>query len=105
MKYTFEQKLKWVKDYMSGGWVPIPEGCPSSIGDWHDKVTRWVHVYERFGAEGLRHGRTRKFAKEQKPRGGGGRVPWPGESAQSVGFFPRAWACDFFRRLWLRAYR
>ena len=102
MKYTFEQKLKWVKDYMSGGWVPIPEGCPSSIGDWHDKVTRWVHVYERFGAEGLRHGRTRKFAKEQKLAAV--RRVLAGESAKSVGF-SLGMACDSSVVCWLRAYR
>jgi hypothetical protein len=66
MKYTFEQKLKWVRDYMSGGWVPVPKGCRSSLKGWHKKVLTWIHVYEIFGEEGLRHGRTRKFSQGQK---------------------------------------
>jgi putative transposase len=102
MKYTFEQKLKWVKDYMSGGWVPIPEGCPSQIGDWHDKVMRWVHIYERFGAEGLRHGHTRKFASDQK-LAAVGRV-LAGESMMTVAYSLGMANCGRIVN-WLRAYR
>lgn len=102
MKYTFEQKLKWVRDYMSGGWVPIPEGCPSSIVGWHAKVMKWVHVYERFGAEGLRHGRTRKFSKERKLEAV--RRVLAGESARSVAY-SLGMACNSSVLIWVRAYR
>ena len=66
MKYTFEQKLKWVRDYMSGESVPVPKGCRSSLKGWHKKVLTWIHVYEIFGEKGLVHGRGRKLSQGQK---------------------------------------
>ena len=66
MKYTFEQKLKWVRDYMSGGWVPIPPACASSLKAWHKKVRKWARVYELFGEDGLGHGRTKKLSADEK---------------------------------------
>lgn len=102
MKYTFEQKLRWVKTYMSGGWVPVPEGCRSPLKRWHQKVTRWIRVYELFGAEGLRHGRTRKFSAGQK-LAAVGRV-LAGESSSSVAY-SLGMAENACVIIWLRAYR
>ena len=102
MKYTFEQKLRWVRDYMSGGWVPVPEGCRSSLARWHKKVMTWIHIYERFGAEGLRHGRARKFSEGQKLAAV--KRVLAGESIQSVAYSLGMANCGCVMN-WLRAYR
>jgi hypothetical protein len=60
-----------------------PKRVPSSLKGWHKKV-RWIHVYEIFGEEGLRHGRTRKLSQDQKLEAV--RRVLAGESANSVAF-------------------
>jgi len=102
MKYTFEQKLKWVRDYMSGGWVPIPPACASSLKAWHKKVRKWARVYELFGEDGLGHGRTKKLSADEKLAAV--KRVLAGESANSVAF-SLGKACPSNVLIWVRAYR
>ena len=102
MKWTFEQKMAWVKAYKNGEWVPVPAGCPSSPTDWHIRICRWAHVLEAYGEDGLRHLGTRAFSKEDKLRAVA-RVE-SGESASAVAY--SLGMADCSRVLaWLRAYR
>ncbi|OPZ34912.1 MAG: Integrase core domain protein [Tenericutes bacterium ADurb.BinA155] len=102
MKYTFEQKLKWVRDYMSGGSVPVPKGCPSSLKGWHRKVLTWIHVYEIFGEKGLIHGRDKKFSQGRKIEAV--RRVLAGESISGVAYSLGMANCACVMN-WLRAYR
>ena len=67
MKWTFEQKLAWVKAYLAGEFVPIPKGFSGTLKGWHRRVNAWAHAYLGCGEEGLNpSGRHRSFPPEAK---------------------------------------
>ncbi len=66
MKWTFEQKMAWIKAYKNGGTVPKPEDFRNSQKRWHDKIRNWIHVLEEFGKDGLKHLGTRAFKAGEK---------------------------------------
>ena len=67
MKWTFEQKLAWVKAYLAGEFVPIPKGFSGTLKGWHRRVNAWAHAYLGCGEEGLNpSGRHRSFPPEFK---------------------------------------
>lgn len=66
MKWTFEQKMVWIKAYKNGGWVPKPADFRRSQRRWHDKIRGWVHVIEKYGEDGLKHHSPRAFTAEEK---------------------------------------
>ena len=38
MKWTFEQKLAWIKAYLAGEFVPIPKGFSGTLKGWHHRI-------------------------------------------------------------------
>ena len=53
MRWTKEEKLKMVLEYKNNGYTPIVEGC--SRRTMHNRIRRWVRVYELYGESGLEH--------------------------------------------------
>ena len=103
MKWTFEQKLAWVKAYLAREFVPIPEGFPGTLKRWHGKINAWAHAYLECGEEGLNpSGRHRSFPPEFK-LAAVMRV-LSGESAQAVAYSLGMPNCTLVTG-WLRAYR
>ena len=85
MKWTFEQKLVWVKAYLAGEFVPIPKGFSGTLKGWHHRINEWAHAYSECGEEGLNpSGRHRSFPPEFK-LAAVTRV-LSGESAQAVAY-------------------
>lgn len=67
MKWTFEQKLAWVKAYLAREFVPIPEGFSGTLKRRRGKINAWARAYLECGEEGLNHsGRHRSFSPEFK---------------------------------------
>ena len=67
MKWTFEQKLAWVKAYLAGEFIPIPKGFSGTLKGWHHRINEWAHAYSECGEEGLNpSGRHRSFPPEFK---------------------------------------
>ena len=54
MKWTFEQKMAWIKAYKNGDWVPKPADFRRSQKRWPDKIRGCVHVLEKNGEDGRR---------------------------------------------------
>jgi len=102
MKWTFEQKMAYIKAYRNGEWVPVPPNCRSDLRHWHKKIVEWMHVLEEFGEEGLRHGGSRSFPKEARLEAVM-RVE-SGESMRSVGYSLGMASCSSVLN-WVRAYR
>ncbi len=103
MKWTFEQKLAWVKAYLAREFVPIPEGFPGTLKRWHDRVRRWARVLSKYGEEGLNpSGRHRSFPPEFK-LAAVMRV-LSGESAQAVAYSLGMPNCTLVAG-WARAHR
>ena len=67
MKWTFEQKMAWIKAYKNGGTVPKPEDFRNSQKRRRDKIRNWIHVLEEFGEDGLEHLGTRAFTAGDPP--------------------------------------
>jgi transposase len=61
MKYTFEQKLGWVRDWMDGKHVETPPGITRER-----LVELWVKLYRASGPAGLAHRMLRMTAKEKE---------------------------------------
>lgn len=103
MKWTFKQKLAWVKAYLAGEFVPIPEGFPGTLRRWHGKINAWAHAYSECGEEGLNpSGRHRSFPPEFK-LAAVMRV-LSGESARAVAF-SLGMPNNMCVLTWVRAYR
>ena len=103
MKWTFEQKLAWVKAYLAKEFVPIPEGFPGTPKGWHHKVNAWAHAYLECGEEGLNPSRhARSFSPEFK-LAAVMRV-LSGESARSVAY-SLGMPCSASVLTWARLYR
>ena len=103
MKWTFKQKLAWVKAYLAGEFVPIPEGFPGTLRRWHGKINEWAHAYSECGEEGLNpSGRHRSFPPEFK-LAAVMRV-LSGESARAVAF-SLGMPNNMCVLTWVRAYR
>ena len=104
MKWTFEQKLAWVKAYLAGEFVPIPKGFSGTLKGWHRRVNAWAHAYLGCGEEGLNpSGRHRSFPPEFK-LAAVMRV-LSGESARDAQLHPRRGlgaSLSRRRRPWLR---
>jgi hypothetical protein len=66
MKYTFEQKMAAVRQYLTKGSAEVPAYVTSKAKTFKIKVRRWALVYRMHGAEALRHGKTRHFTPDQK---------------------------------------
>ncbi len=66
MKWTFEQKMAWIRAYKDGDWVPKPADFRNSQQVWHHKIRVWIRVLEEFGEDGLRHLGKRTFSPEEK---------------------------------------
>ena len=103
MKWTFEQKLAWVKAYLAGEFVPIPKGFSGTLKGWHRRVNAWAHAYLGCGEEGLNpSGRHRSFPPEFK-LAAVMRV-LSGESARAVAYSLGMPNCTLVAG-WVRAYR
>ena len=63
MRWTKEEKLKMVLEYKKNGFTPIVEGC--SRKTMHNRITKWVKIYEIYGESGLEH-RIRCWTYEDK---------------------------------------
>lgn len=66
MKFTFEQKLRAVKQYIEKGFCEVPKGIGSKAETYKRHVLKWASLYRQCGEEALRHGHTRSFSKEEK---------------------------------------
>lgn len=64
MKYTFEQKLGWVRDWMDGKHVETPPGITRER--FRHMVELWVKLYRASGPAGLAHRMLRMTAKEKE---------------------------------------
>ena len=103
MKWTFEQKLVWVKASLAGEFVPIPKGFSGTLKGWHHRINEWAHAYSECGEEGLNpSGRHRSFPPEFK-LAAVTRV-LSGESAQAVAYSLGMPNCTRVAG-WVRAYR
>ena len=103
MKWTFEQKLAWVKAYIAGDFTPIPKGFAGSVEKWHQRVNEWARVLREYGEEGLNPSRhTRSFSPGFK-LAAVMRV-LSGESARSVAY-SLGMPCNASVLTWVRAYR
>ena len=103
MKWTFEQKLAWVKAYLAGEFIPIPKGFSGTLKGWHHRINEWAHAYSECGEEGLNpSGRHRSFPPEFK-LAAVTRV-LSGESAQAVAYSLGMPNCTRVAG-WVRAYR
>ena len=102
MKWTFEQKMAWIKAYKNRGRVPKPAGFRESQKRWHDRIRNWLRVLEKFGEDGLKHLGTRAFTAEEKLEAVL-RVEG-GESMTAVGHSLGMSSCSTVL-LWVRAYR
>ena len=103
MKWTFEQKLAWVKAYLAGEFVPIPKGFSGTLKGWHHRINEWAHAYSECGEEGLNpSGRHRSFPPEFK-LAAVMRV-LSGESARAVAYSLGMPNCTLVAG-WVRAYR
>ncbi len=43
MKWSFEQKLAWVKADLAREFVSIPKGFTGTLKRWHGKLNAWAH--------------------------------------------------------------
>lgn len=53
MRYSYEFKMKCVKQYRKGIWVDTPEGIQK--GDFRERVRKWAQIEETCGPDALRH--------------------------------------------------
>ena len=103
MKWTFKQKLAWVKAYLAREFVPIPKGFSGTLKGWHRRVNAWAHAYLECGEEGLNpSGRHRSFPPKFK-LAAVMRV-LSGESAQAVAY-SLGMPNNMCVLTWVRAYR
>ena len=103
MKWTFEQKLAWVKAYLAREFVPIPEGFPGPLKRWHGMINAWAHAYLECGEEGLNPSRhARSFSPEAKLAAV--KRVLSGESACAVAY-SLGMPNDTNVLAWVRAYR
>lgn len=77
MKWTFEQKMAWIKAYKAGGTVPKPEDFRNSQKRWHDKIRNWIHVLEEFGADRRNQGGLRSLQGPLRGPQGHRGAPFP----------------------------
>lgn len=66
MKFTFEQKLRVVKQYIEKGFCEVPKGIGSKAETYKRHVLEWASLYRQCGEDALRHGHSREFSKEDK---------------------------------------
>ena len=66
MKFTFEQKLRAVKQYIEKGFCEVPKGIGSKAETYKRHVLEWASLYRQCGEDALRHGHSREFSKEDK---------------------------------------
>ena len=66
MRYDEKFKLKCVKMYYEGKYPPTPKGLGEER--FHRKIREWVRIYDIHGADGLKHGKNRKWNPEEKLR-------------------------------------
>lgn len=55
MKYTLEFKLDCVDKYKNGIYIDLPEQCLSDHHNFMNHVQDWARIFEKQGAEGLKH--------------------------------------------------
>jgi transposase-like protein len=65
MKYTKEEKVEWVKQYLSGMPLKYPDGCADAVR-FKDMVHKWARLYELHGEAALEHGKHKAFTTEEK---------------------------------------
>lgn len=64
MKYTKEEKLEWVKQYLSGMPLKYPPGVEST--NFKSMVSLWARSYKVHGEAALEHGKHKVFTIDEK---------------------------------------
>lgn len=63
MRWTKDEKVKYVRSYLEKIWIPTPSGCKRAT--FLRRLRKWVPIYELYGESGLEH-RTRALTTQEK---------------------------------------
>lgn len=55
MKFTVEEKLKYVKAYKEHKYIPLDSKCRCDIDAWHERIKFWNKLFDKYGEQGLIH--------------------------------------------------
>lgn len=66
MKFTKEEKLKYVMAYKNHEYIPVDPKSKLNLDKWHKLVRRWVIFYDKYGEAGLARKTTTKYSYKFK---------------------------------------
>ncbi|MCQ2795679.1 MAG: IS3 family transposase, partial [Bacilli bacterium] len=67
MRWTVEEKLRFIKQYKKNRAVEKVDGCTEHT--MLNRVKRWVAVYNAYGINGIRHNKGKSFSLKEKMKG------------------------------------